>query len=378
MSAIVRDKETEMATRRELLQWATALMTLPALGRAQSAIGRAGKPLDLLFLGGTGFLGPHQVEYALARGHKVTLFNRGKSGPSLFGDRVEVLLGDRDANTAPGLAALQGTRRWDVVIDNSGYVPRHVRDSVDLLKGRCGRYLYVSTVAVYDVTAGTRFDEKSPLRAAPNPATEEVTGESYGPLKAECDRIVQAALGKQATIVRPTYIVGPGDDSDRFTYWVERMARGGDVLGPPTPKAELQWIDVRDLCPWIVDLAERGQPGIYNAAGPATPATWEQVLQELGKGSTQPAKVRWATNEVMDKTGIKLPLVRQPYFKGADSLHFDSAAGQAAGLRFRPLADTAAATSAWWRAQPEERRAKPWGWPTEAQEQEALKLLSAG
>jgi 2'-hydroxyisoflavone reductase len=127
-----------------------------------------------------------------------------------------------------------------------------------------------------------------------------------------------------------------------------------------------------------VDLAERDQPGIYNAAGPDTPTTWEQVLLALGKGAAQPAKIRWATTEVMAKTGIKLPLVRPPFFKGADSLHFDSAAGRAAGLRFRPLADTAAATSAWWRAQPEERRAKPRGWLTEAQEKEALELLSAG
>jgi 2'-hydroxyisoflavone reductase len=372
------DEEARMATRRELLQWATALLTLPALGRAQSDIGRAGRPLDLLFLGGTGFLGPHQVEYALARGHKVTLFNRGKSGPGLFGDRVEVLLGDRDTQVAPGLSALQGTRRWDVVIDNSGYIPRHVRDSVELLKDRCRRYLFISTVAVYDTTSASRFDEDSALRPAPNPATEEVTGETYGPLKAECDRIVQAMLGERSVIVRPTYIVGPGDDTDRFTYWVERMARGGEVLGPPAPKAELQWIDVRDLCPWVVRLAERDQPGIYNAAGPAAPMSWEQILTELARGSAQLAKIRWATNEVIAKTGIKLPLVRPPFFKGADSLHFDSAAAQAAGLRFRSLADTAGATSAWWRAQPEERRAKPRGWPTEAQEQEALRLLSAG
>jgi 2'-hydroxyisoflavone reductase len=150
------------------------------------------------------------------------------------------------------------------------------------------------------------------------------------------------------------------------------------VLGPPAPKAELQWVDVRDLCPWIVDLAERDQPGIYNAAGPATPVTWEQVLSALAERAGKPAKIRWATKDVLAKTGIKLPLVRPPFFKGADSLHFDSAAGQAAGLRFRSLDDTAAATSAWWRAQSDERRAKPSGWPTEAQEQEALKLLSAG
>lgn len=367
-----------MLTRRELLQWATTLVALPAVGRTQSSIGRAGKSLELLFLGGTGFLGPHQVEYALARGHKVTLFNRGKSGPGLFGDRVEVLLGDRDTNVAPGLTALQGSRRWDVVIDNSGYVPRHVRDSIELLKGRCGRYVYVSTVAVYDLTGASRFDENSALRPAPSPSTEEVTGESYGPLKAECDRIVQSMLGKRAIIVRPTYIVGPGDETDRFTYWVERMARGGQVLGPPAPGAELQWIDVRDLYPWIVDLAERAQPAIFNAAGPAMPVTWKQVLSTLAQGATQPTDIRWATDEVMSKTGIKLPLVRPPFFNTADSLHFDSTVAHSAGLQFRSLVDTASATSTWWRAQPEERRANPRGWPTEAQEKEALQLLSAG
>lgn len=365
-----------MTTRREILQWATALMSLSAISRAQGAVAAAAKPLNILFLGGTGFLGPHQVEYALARGHRITLFNRGKSGPSLYGDRVEVLLGDRDASTAPGLTALTGTRRWDVVIDNSGYVPRHVKDSVELLKERCSRYLYVSTVAVYDPTSGASFDEESPLRPAPNPATEQVSGETYGPLKAECDRIVQAALGARATIVRPTYIVGPGDETDRFTYWIERMARGGEVLGPPNPKAELQWIDARDLCPWIVDLAERDQAGIYNAAGPVTPVSWEEVLHELAEGAPQRPKVRWATTAVLDQTDIKLPLVRVPFFKGPESMHFDSTAALAAGLRFRPLSDTVAATRAWWRKLPEERRANPEGWPTEAQEQEALELLA--
>ncbi|MBK7642594.1 MAG: NAD-dependent epimerase/dehydratase family protein [Planctomycetes bacterium] len=364
-----------MPTRREILQWAAALATLPALGRAQTPAERAKKPLDILFLGGTGFLGPHQVEYALARGHRVTLFNRGKTAPNLYGERAEVLLGDRDSKTAPGLAALEGTRRWDVVIDNSGYIPRHVHDSVELLKARCGRYIYVSTVAVYDPAKGTKFDETSALRPAPEPATEKVTGASYGPLKAECDRIVHAALGAKATIVRPTYIVGPGDETDRFTYWVERMARGGEVLGPPNPAAELQWIDARDLCPWIVDLAERDLSGIFNAAGPSTAVTWEKVLTELAKGSAQPASVKWSTNAALDKTGIQLPLVRQPFFGGADSLHFDSSAALVAGLRFRSLEDTAAATRAWWSQEPQEHRAKPKGWPSAAQEQETLKLL---
>ena len=365
-----------MTTRRELIQWLAAIMALPTVAAAETAVGHARKPLDILFLGGTGFLGPYQVEHALARGHRVTLFNRGKSAPGLYRDQAEILIGNRDTNIAPGLAALQGARRWDIVIDNSGYVPRHVRDAIDLLKGRFDRYLFVSTVAVYDPAAGPSFDEKSPLRAAPSPPTEEVSGETYGALKAECDRIVQASLGDKATIVRPTYIVGPGDDTDRFTYWVERAARGGEVLAPPDARVELQWVDVRDLCPWMVDLAERNQPGIFNAAGPETPVTWEQVLQELARLSSQPVQYRWSTNEVLEKTGIRLPLVRRPSANGIASPHFVGAAAQAAGLHFRPLSDTAAATLAWWRAQPSERRAAAEGWPKPEQEQEALRLLA--
>lgn len=368
-----------MTTRRTMLKWTIALLALmPGAARMAAAqagapmeVAKAEKPLDILFLGGTGFIGPHQVEYALARGHRVTLFNRGRSDADLFGDRVEVLLGNRDSKIEPGLAALEGDRRWDIVIDNSGYLPRHVRDSVNLLKDRVGRYVYVSTVAVYDTTETTSPDETSPLWPAPSPEVEEVTGATYGPLKAECDRIVQAELGEKATIVRPTYIVGPGDTTDRFTYWVERVAQGGDVLGPSNPKIELQWVDVRDLGPWIVQLGEQGQSGIYNASGPTVPVTWEQVLQSLSTLSEKPVRLRWATPEALQESGVRLPLVRP----NEASLHFDGSKAEAAGLRYRPLSDTAHATLDWWRSLPPEERATPRGWPTPEQEQKALDLL---
>lgn len=365
-----------MVTRRELLQQGTALMALPAMAAHGSTIRPARRKLDLLFLGGTGFLGPHQVEYALARGHRVTLFNRGRSAPSIFAKRAEILLGDRDTKVGAGLSALQGERRWDVVIDNSGYVPRHVSDSLELLKNRTGRYLYVSTVAVYDFARGPYFKETSPLAPAPQPDTEEVTGKTYGPLKAECDRRVQAVLGQRATIVRPTYIVGPGDDTDRFTYWVDRVARGGEILAPPYPADEIQWIDVQDLCPWIIDLAERDQAGIYNAAGPAKPVSWQQMLQPLAKLSSTPVQFRWATPEILKQTGISLPLVRDGLMGSSQPPHFDSASALRTGLRFRPLMASANATLTWWRAQTAERRAQS-GWPTPEQEQQALKLLAA-
>ncbi len=365
-----------MVTRRELLQQGAALMALPAMAAHGKTIRPARRKLDMLFLGGTQFLGRHQVEYALARGHRVTLFNRGRSAPSLFAGRAEILLGDRDTKVGAGLSALQGDRRWDVVIDNSGYVPRHVSDSLELLKYRTGRYLYVSTVAVYDFSRGPYFKETSTLAPAPQPDTEEVTGKTYGPLKAECDRRVQAVLGQRATIVRPTYVFGPGDDTDRFTYWVDRIARGGEILAPPYPADEIQWIDAQDLCPWIIDLAERDQAGIYNAAGPAKPVSWQQMLQPLAKLSSTPVQFKWATPEILKQTGISLPLVRDGLLGSGQTPHFDSAAALRAGLRFRPLMDTANATLGWWRAQTAERRAQS-GWPTPEQELQALKLLAA-
>ncbi|HSC09127.1 MAG TPA: NAD-dependent epimerase/dehydratase family protein [Steroidobacteraceae bacterium] len=356
-----------MMTRRESLKWAAAGLGVLAtgVGRAEPS---ASKPLNLLILGGTGFLGPHQVEHALARGHRITLFNRGRSGPGLYGDRVEVLIGNRDRRIDQGLTALEGARRWDAVIDNSGYLPRHVRDSATLLKDRVGRYLYVSTVAVYDPSGGAVIDESSPLRSLPDPSLEEMSWANYGPQKAECDRVVRAMFGERATIVRPTYIVGPGDDTDRFTYWVERAAQGGDLLGPPEPEKELQWVDVRDLCPWIVSLAERNVAGVFTAAGPATPMSWEQTLKTLAIGSAQAAKFHWATAEVLEDLKIELPLVTP----GRPSRHFANEASRKAGLDYRPLPDTAKATLEWWRAQPEARRVQPEGWPSREHELQAI------
>jgi 2'-hydroxyisoflavone reductase len=354
------------------MQWTAASLGMIAAGLARAAVERSPKPLQILFLGGTGFIGPVQVEYALARGHRVTLFNRGRSAAGLFGDRAELLIGNRDARIDQGLSALAGERRWDVVIDNSGYIPRHVRDSVELLKHRVGRYVYVSTVAVYDPSGGTTLDESSPLRRMANPQDEELSWANYGPQKAECDRFVQESLGKAATIVRPTFIVGPGDETDRFTYWVDRLARGGDVLGPPEPKNELQWVDVRDLCPWIVTLAENDVPGVFNAAGPVTPMTWEQVLAALSSMAKEPVRLHWATAEVLKQLEIDLPLV----FPGRGSRHFANTASQQAGLQYRPLAETATATLEWWRTQPESRRARVEGWPTPEKEREAISRLT--
>lgn len=354
--------------RRTLIKWGLGAMAVGAVGAARFATKPAvAKPLDILVLGGTGFLGPHQIEPALARGHRVTMFNRGVTEPGLYGDRVEVLIGNRDNRVDQGLKALAGTRRWDIVIDNSGFVGRHVRDSAELLHGRVGRYLFVSTISAYDLLEeGGTFTEDSPLSQAAAP-DDELSG--YGQMKAVCDRVVREIYGNAALIVRPTYIVGPRDETDRFTYWIDRMARGGEVLGPPDPAKQFQWIDVRDLGDWMIRLAEQGTTGVFNAA--SRPMAWGDILNTLAGAGGQPAHLHAATLEVLDELGIDQPLV----LSDLAQWFIGTAAAEAAGLTIRPLADTAAATLAWWRAQSAERHAKT-GWLTPEREREAIERLS--
>lgn len=339
-----------------------------AAGRPASGA-TADKRLDILVLGGTGFVGPNQIEYALSRGHRVTMFNRGQTAAGLYGSRVETLLGNRDARVDQGLKALEGRRRWDVVIDNSGYVPRHVRDSATLLQGRVGRYLFVSSISAYPLESGGSFAENNPLYPAPPAEEENATGENYGPLKAECDRLVRDVFGAAATIVRPTYIVGPGDDTDRFTYWVERISRGGDVLAPPDPGETLQWIDVRDLGAWMITLAENDTAGVFNAASPPTP--WSEVLNTLGAASRQSPRLRRVTPQLLERLDIQLPLI----VPGMAPWFVETVAAEAAGLKVRPLLETARDTLSWWRTLPQQRRANPQGWLTAEQEKVALDRL---
>jgi 2'-hydroxyisoflavone reductase len=362
-----------MTTRREFLSLSAAILAAQA-GGLRAAVTAATNPLDILFLGGTGFLGPHQINYAIARGHRVTMFNRGTNA-GMFGDAVEELVGNRDDKKDNGLAALEGERTWDFVVDNSGYVPRHVRDSVELLKGRAGRYIYVSTLSVYDFDSETVFPESAKLADLDDPSVEEVTNETYGPLKAECDRIVREIMGDSCTVVRPTYVVGPGDNSDRFTYWVERVHRGGDVLAPSGPGWEVQWVDVMDLCPWIVTLGESDTPGIFNAAGPSSPVDRQALMWGLRALTAEPVNFNWPGDDLLEQLEISLPMM--PLREG--TYHFDNTASMAAGLHYRSLADTASATLEWWQAQPAERRNKPRWWPSAEKERKAIdRLISTG
>jgi len=359
-----------MTTRREFIGAGAIVLGASAAG-ATSIIEPAARKLDILFLGGTGFLGPHQVNYALARGHTVTVFNRGnRSG--LFGQGVEELQGDRDARVGEGLNALHGERTWDVVVDNSGYVPRHVRDSAELLKSRCQRYIYTSTVAVYDFEKQHAVDNTGPMSPAPQPDTEEVTGETYGPLKAECDRIVQQIYGDACTVVRPTYVVGPGDHTDRFTYWVERFQRGGDIVCPPDPTFAVDWIDVRDLCHWLIRLAENDTPGVFNATAPGQEVSREAFMWGLRLSSSAKSKLHWPARELVEELEFSTPMFYNPPY----SIHVDSSAAQKAGLTFRTFADTVRDTHEWWLEQSEDRRANARRWPSAEQEAAVLARMA--
>src|SRR3954447_15621708 len=236
--------------------------------------------MNLLVLGGTSFVGRAMVEDALAAGHSVTLFSRGKTGSDLFPD-VERRIGDRDSGDYASLA----DGAWDAVLDVSGYIPRHVAQAADALGDRIGRYLFISTGSVYDRTqAGDGMTEDT-ARLAPERGTEEITGETYGPLKVACEDDVLSRFGDRATIVRPGIVAGPHDPTDRFTYWVRRAARGGRVALPGRPDQPVQVVDSRDLARLVVALLEQDRSGIYNAVGPADPVTLEELIRVCAKAA---------------------------------------------------------------------------------------------
>jgi 2'-hydroxyisoflavone reductase len=311
--------------------------------------------LSILVLGGTGFLGPELIAAARPRGHTLTLFNRGKTRPELFPD-LEKLQGDRDGK----LDALRG-RKWDAVIDTSGYVPRVVRLSADLLAPNVSQYVFISTISVYGMGRVANADESAPVEALP--AGEEKSEEVpkyYGALKALSEKAAQESLPGRTTVIRPGLIVGPGDPTDRFTYWPVRLDRGGEALAPGDGGDPVQIIDVRDLATWTVDLLERKVIGTFNALGPAEPLTMRELLAGCAAASAAPASLVWAPPDFLDKHEVRpwsdMP-VWIPRSEGLTPLSNRAAVGQ--GLTFRPVADTARDTLAWYKALPEDRRSKP-------------------
>jgi 2'-hydroxyisoflavone reductase len=302
----------------------------------------------LLVLGGTQFLGRAICEAALARGHEVTLFNRGQTRAELFPE-AKRLVGDRDG----GLDALR-EGAWDAVVDTSGYVPRIVRQSAELLAGRAGRYLFVSSISVYADLSRPGVDEDAPVAELAEP-TEDHRSEAYGALKALSEQVVQDVYGPRGTIVRPGLIVGPWDPTGRFTYWPVRIAEGGDVLAPQPREAPVQVVDVRDLAAFCLDLLERDVDGTFNATGPQPPLTMERVLEECRRVAGSDARLVWAPPDRLVEHGVgewmELPLwLADPAYAGM--LAVDVSRALAAGRAFRPLAETVADTLAWARAEP--------------------------
>jgi 2'-hydroxyisoflavone reductase len=323
--------------------------------------------MRLLILGGTVFLGKHVVERALGRGHEVTLFNRGQSHPDRFPD-VEKLAGDRDG----GLDPLRG-REWDAVVDTSGYLPRIVSASAELLADAVDRYLFVSTVSVYDAVGLTAVNEQTPVATIEDPTVEEIDGEKYGPLKALCEQVVQRALPGRSMVVRPGLIVGPDDTTDRFTYWPVRMADGGDVLCPEPRDQPSQVIDVRDLAAWIVTLLENRATGVLNGVGPGSPTTLGSTIETCAQVVGSSPALHWADGQFLIDQGVE-PWSDLPLWLGPDTAEHwldltDPGPAVAAGLTYRPIEETIADTLAWHRATADTGR---WGFPMSLQREAAL------
>ncbi len=302
--------------------------------------------MDLLIIGGTVFLGRSLVEAAQARGHTITLFNRGQHSPELFPD-VEKLRGDRDGD----LSALHG-RRWDAVIDTCGYVPRIVRASAEALADAVEHYTFVSSISVYASFGTIGIDEQEPVGTLADTTVEQIDGETYGPLKALCEQAAEQAMPGRVLTVRPGLIVGPHDPTDRFTYWPQRVAQGGAVLAPNRPEHGTQIIDVRDLAEWMIQMVEARHTGIYNATGPEYRLTMGQLLDTCRDVSGSDARVSWVSERFLLDAGVQpwseLPLwvpAEDPSNAGFDAIDCGKAIG--AGLRFRPLADTIRDTLAW-------------------------------
>lgn len=357
-------------TRRDFLRTTgvvgagIALGAVPGCARAdRQADARTDsvEPKRILILGGTGFIGPHMVRYAVERGHEVSIFTRGRSEADLPAG-VEQLIGDRNDDHT----ALEG-RTWDVVLDNNTQDHRWVRTSTEVLADSSRHYVFVSSISAYDlegfgwdnadrVLMEPTVDEDHPR--VPRPDGWTVSDDApYGLMKAVGEDIVHAAFPGRATVVRPGLIVGPGDPTDRFTYWPVRLDEGGEVLAPGDPRHAMQIIDQRDLTEWIVRLAEQETTGDFNAAGPAERLSMASFLEQVGSAARSPYELTWVPEDFLESRGVA-PWSDLPAWIPGDPLMFvDVRDAVAAGLAFRPLSLTAEDTLAWDLTRPAEERA---------------------
>jgi len=325
--------------------------------------------MRVLILGGTKFLGRHLVDSALGRGHQVTTFTRG-THDDVLPSAVERLTGDRDGD----MNALAG-QSWDAVIDTSGYIPRVVGASARLLAEQAGFYIFVSSISVYKDWPGvSAIDESYAVSTLEDPSVEEVNGETYGPLKALCEREVKAAFAGRCAIVRPGLIVGPYDPTNRFTYWPDRVARGGEILAPGRPESLTQIIDARDLADWLVTLAERHTAGIFNATGPDHPLTMVSALETMRGVSGSEARFTWVSDEFLERNEVgawmEAPLWI-PEKEGPGIGDVNCGRALAAGLTFRPLSETVRDTLAWRKTLPTDAE-----WPAGLKPDREAELLA--
>ncbi len=358
-----------MATRRTFLK--TSALAGGALGLADplDLAARAvvqpptGKPLRILVLGGTGFIGPHQVRYAVARGHQVTLFNRGRTNPGLFKGMtgIEERIGDRAPK--PGHYEALATGEWDVVIDNPTTRPRWVREAAAAVKGRAGHYVFISTISTYAANDTPGADEAAALATTTTPEVEDGPAypRLYGPLKALAEREAEKAFPGRTTIIRPGLVVGVGDATDRFTYWPVRVTRGGEVLAPPADHP-VQFIDARDLSEWVIRCCEQKIYGVFNATGPASRFTVRQMLEGTRAALGATAAFTHVTSAFLAAQTVNpwsdLPVWVPPDGVTAGFTQRSIAKALAAGLTFRPFADTVKATMDFYQQQTEERKAQ--------------------
>ncbi len=348
---------TTTPTRRSFLgaSLGAAAGIRPALAASRTAAATcpAAEPKRILILGGTGFLGPAIVEHAIARGHEVTLFNRGRTNADLFPE-LEQLRGDRNTGE---LDALRG-REFDAVIDTSAYVPSHVTAAAEILKDQVGQYLLISSISVYPSFGeeGGVMSEDGEVATVPDEVVAEVKtiqesfrdgGRYYGGFKALCEAAAEAVMPGRVANIRPGLIVGPRDNSDRFTWWPARIAKGGEVLAPGNPDQPVQFIDVRDLGEWVVHCAEEGHVGVYNATGFDGVVTMAQVLYGCRCATELPVTITWADEEFLDEQEVG-PWMQMPlWIPSRKNTIASISKAQAKGLRFRPVADTIRDTLVW-------------------------------
>ena len=322
-------------------------------------VGKAREPLNILILGGTGFTGPEQVDYALARGHRVTLFNRGKTRPGVFKGRVhEELIGDLNNDCS----ALKG-RQFDVVLDNPTTAPAWVRNVAQYLKGNVKHYIFISTTSTYgNDQSAVGLNEDSPTAVLPDgidPYTldPKLLASQYGALKVLAEKEVQKHYPDRWTVIRPCLIVGPLDRTDRFTWWPARIDKGGEVLAPDRPDDPCQYIDSRDLAEWTVRVAEGHVLGLFNAVGPAKPMTIAELLYGVKAVTTAGAQFTWVPWDFLQEQKVRpwrdMTVWQPPYGRTAGYQRRDSSKAIAKGLTFRPLAVTAKDTLDWHKTRPE-------------------------